>query len=633
MHFFYFRMEYCQDLIHFGKYSLLRGVLNRALQSLPVSQHEKVWQVVIAWVKESELGLTAKHLFDRYLMFDQSSREDYITFLKEMELYDEAAIQLSECLNDPNFKSTKGLTHHQLWMDLCALCANFATKVVHKIDVEGIMRSGIRKFSDEVGKLWIYLAQFYIRLGLFEKARDIYEEAIHNVTSVRDFATIFDSYIKVEESILAAKMRYLQESELDEEEKAEEASEVNLRLSRMEYLMEARPLLLNSVLLRQNANNVFQWRKRIKLLSKDPRKTLLTFAEATKTIHPEFARGRLSSLWISWARTYERFQDLAKARDVFENALKVEFKSVDEVAEVLCAWAELEIRNGNVKQSFHLLQNSLDDLGSRKTVSKAHSAGLSKNVKAWNLYLDLEEFLGTVESCKIAYDRVFDLKIVTVQMVLNYAMFLEENAYFEDSFKVYERAVQIFEFPNVKLIWDIYLDKFGARYGSSKINRLRDLYEQVLQRSPKENLADFYLKCIAMETTYGSPRHVLAIFDKAVKEIPETQRLDMYRLYIKKTEELQGILKTRDIYSEALKILSDEMAQQLCLDYFKMERNLGEIDRARAILQYGSQFADPRRYPEFWKLWREFEEASGNEDTFKEMLRIERSLEATFSQV
>lgn len=51
------------------------------------------------------------------------------------------------------------------------------------------------------------------------------------------------------------------------------------------------------------------------------------------------------------------------------------------------------------------------------------------------------------------------------------------------------------------------------------------------------------------------------------------------------------------------------------------------------ILQYGSQFADPRREPAYWQNWREFEESHGNEDTFREMLRVQRSVETSFSQV
>lgn len=60
-----------------------------------------------------------------------------------------------------------------------------------------------------------------------------------------------------------------------------------------------------------------------------------------------------------------------------------------------------------------------------------------KSVKLWSKYVDLEESIGTVESTKMAYDRILELKIASPQMIINYANFLEENKYFEESYKVF----------------------------------------------------------------------------------------------------------------------------------------------------------------------------------------------------
>ena len=69
----------------------------------------------------------------------------------------------------------------------------------------------------------------------------------------------------------------------------------------------------------------------------------------------------------------------------------------------------------------------------------------------------------------------------------------------------------------------------------------------------------------------------------------------------------------------------------MCIKFAEMERRLGEIDRARAIYGHASQFCDPRVEQEFWKKWEAFEVQHGNEDTFKEMLRIKRSVQAQFN--
>jgi pre-mRNA-splicing factor SYF1 len=77
--------------------------------------------------------------------------------------------------------------------------------------------------------------------------------------------------------------------------------------------------------------------------------------------------------------------------------------------------------------------------------------------------------LGTIESAKAAYDKVLELKIANAQIIVNYAQFLEENKYFEESFKVYERGVELFTFPVSFEVWNIYLSKFTKRYVSTRI--------------------------------------------------------------------------------------------------------------------------------------------------------------------
>lgn len=63
-------------------------------------------------------------------------------------------------------------------------------------------------------------------------------------------------------------------------------------------------------------------------------------------------------------------------------------------------------------------------------------ARLFKSLKLWSFYVDLEESLGTVESTKAVYDKILELRIANAQIIVNYAAFLEENKYFEESFKV-----------------------------------------------------------------------------------------------------------------------------------------------------------------------------------------------------
>lgn len=54
-------------------------------------------------------------------------------------------------------------------------------------------------------------------MSLFSQARDVYEEAILTVVTVRDFTQVFDSYAQFEESMIAAKMETTAEMGKDED--------------------------------------------------------------------------------------------------------------------------------------------------------------------------------------------------------------------------------------------------------------------------------------------------------------------------------------------------------------------------------------------------------------------------------
>ena len=307
--------------------TITRKTFDRALQSLPITQHEPIWDRYLEWTKKFNIPETTIPIYRRYLQYNPSYREELVNYLETISQYEEASRQLSICINDDHFIPLSGSTKHQLWMRLCDMCALHPIETSRSLKVESVIRSGINRFSDEVGRLWTRLADYYIRLGQFERARDIYEEAMQTVTTVRDFTLIFDSYLKCEENILMATMREAEELEQEihsqgggegedgdgaegggeEGEGAEEENkrlltslnnEIELRLARLEYLTERRPILLNSVMLRQNPNNVYEWHKRIKLYRGDIPRMLMTYMEAIKTILPSQAYGKLSTLWL-----------------------------------------------------------------------------------------------------------------------------------------------------------------------------------------------------------------------------------------------------------------------------------------------------------------------------------------------
>ena len=55
-----------------------------------------------------------------------------------------------------------------LWTELCQLISKNPTEI-KSLDVDAIMRSALRKYTDQIGALWTSLADYYVRSGLFER--------------------------------------------------------------------------------------------------------------------------------------------------------------------------------------------------------------------------------------------------------------------------------------------------------------------------------------------------------------------------------------------------------------------------------------------------------------------------------
>lgn len=624
-------MDYCSFMSSQCKITRTRHVFDRALRALPITQHHRIWPLYLLFLKKFDIPESAVRVYRRYLKLFPEDAEEYIEYLTNADRLDEAAQQLANIVDDENFVSKHGKSNHQLWNELCELISKNPDQV-QSLNVDAIIRGGLRRYTDQLGSLWNSLADYYVRSGLFDRARDIYEEAIQTVTTVRDFTQVFDAYAQFEELSLSRKMEDAAAN--SGEASAETDVDIELRLSRFEYLMERRLLLLNSVLLRQNPHNVPEWHKRVQLYEGKPHEIINTYTEAVQTVQPKLAVGKLHTLWVEFAKFYEKNNQLDDARVVFEKATQIEYVKVDDLATVWCEWAELDIRQDNYENALKLMHRATA-MPKRKVAyhdeTETVQMRLYKSLKVWSMYADLEESFGTFKTCKAVYDRIIDLKICTPQIIINYAMFLEEHNYFEEAFRAYEKGISLFKWPNVFDIWNTYLTKFLQRYGGEKLERARDLFEQCLDDCPPELAKCFYLLYAKLEEEHGLARHAMAVYERATTAVKPEEMFDMFNIYIKKAAEIYGLPRTRQIYEKAIEVLPEENSRLMCVRFAEMETKLGEIDRGRAIYAHCSQMSDPRITADFWQTWKEFEIRHGNEDTMREMLRIKRSVQATYN--
>eukprot|EP00922_Rhytidocystis_sp_ex-Travisia-forbesii_P015127 GHVS01022595.1.p1 GENE.GHVS01022595.1~~GHVS01022595.1.p1 ORF type:complete len:872 (+),score=97.66 GHVS01022595.1:29-2644(+) len=619
---------YCSFLRSQKCITRTRRTFDRCLRSIPITQHDLIWEAALEFVRSSDVEETAVKLYRRCVMVCPDKVEEFVDFLQEKERWDEAAALLAKSINDDRFVSSRSKTKHQLWMELCDMLTAHPESI-KSISVEEVLRCGLMKFVEEVGKLWCSLADHFIRLGQFERARDVYEEGIVSVSTLHDFALVFDAYAAFEENLVAAKLE--EEQEHGGSDTAEHRVEVDLYIRRLERLMDRRPELVSSVKLRQNPHNVNEWLHRVHLFRETPLKVVETFSDAVRTIDPGKAVGRFPVIWCRFSRYYEEYDDLPNARAIFQKASNVPFRGIDDLASIWCEWVEMELRH---KQYGPALQTA------RQALVKPHNvdpdsaqARLFRSVKLWSMVADVEESLGTLDTVRVCYDKMFALKVITPQLVINFAQYLHELRYFEESFKVYERGIALFNWPHLNDIYLIYLTSVVQRFGSTKLERARELFEQAVREVPPKFARRLYLSYARLEEECGLAKHALRIYEKACNAVTDAQKFDMFVLYIAKTADLFGVTKTRRIYEQAIEQLPDAQAKTICLQYAQVEKGLGEIDRSRSIYTHASQFSDPSKDPEFWREWREFEVSHGNEESFRDMLRVKRSVQAQYSQV
>ncbi|KAI8839080.1 hypothetical protein BJ741DRAFT_510031, partial [Chytriomyces cf. hyalinus JEL632] len=648
-------LNYARFLMHQPAPTRCRRTFDRALKALPITQHPRIWDLYLKFASQCG-GETAIRIWRRYLKLQGlDAAEDYVELLlikmerRKGPRYAEAARVLSIIMSDPSYVSPKGKTSFQLWTEFCELAVSHAESgsgLMNVLNVERMIRAGIAKFTDQVGRLWNYLARWHVARGKFEIARDVYEEAIVKVHTVRDFTMVFDAYAEFEESVISARMEEIAGLEEDTAAEDREALEVDvdMRLARLEKLMERRPFLVNDVLLRQNPHNVNEWDRRAHLWKErgNAAKVVETYSEAVATIVPKKSSGKLHLLWTGFATFYEENQELDQARKIFERAVNVVYKHVDDLAELWCQWAEMELRHKQFKRALEVMgRATVPPLLSKKTPNLGlirynddelpPQTRIFKSLKLWSFYVDLEESIGTMESTKLVYERIMELKIATPQVIINCANFLEENKWFEESYKAYERGIELFGYPVAFELWNLYLQKFVQRHGADKLERARDLFEHALDKCPENFAKTLYLMYAKLEEDHGLTRHAMKIYDRATRAVSQADRFPVFELYIAKSVSFFGRTSAREIYSRALEVLPDKTARTMAVRFAQLEASLFEVDRARAIWSYGSQFADPRIDAEYWKFWQEFETKHGNEDTFKEMLRLKRSVQAKFN--
>lgn len=79
-------------------------------------------------------------------------------------------------------------------------------------------------------------------------------------------------------------------------------------------------------------------------------------------------------------------------------------------------------------------------------------------------------------------------------------------------------------------------------------------------QAPAEDVKPIYLQYAKLEEDYGLAKRAMKVYDQAVKAVPNSEKMNMYEIYIARAAGIFGIPKTREIYEVSIHFL--------CLEHF-----------------------------------------------------------------
>ena len=164
-------LGYCNFLISQKKITMTRRTFDRALQALPLTQHDLIWDPYIKFAKSCGVLETAACVFRRYILLEPQAVTEYIEYLIKIEKYDEAVKQLCKLMNDEHFEGTEK-SRSDLLSELLTILIKHPKEIV-SVNVEQMIRNGIRQFEEDQGKWWCMYAEYFQRMNNVEKARDV----------------------------------------------------------------------------------------------------------------------------------------------------------------------------------------------------------------------------------------------------------------------------------------------------------------------------------------------------------------------------------------------------------------------------------------------------------------------------
>ena len=682
-------LKYLKFAIEKNNLQLIRHAFDISLSSLSKNSHYKLWEQLLIYIKDLIIPLISTinqveksqveqftELIDKVLASNEERKDTsedpthhvniwVSTFLERYLIVcpkDEIVDNLLLLGNTNDTSRIKNLFEKYLFMDSDFKNKSQIRDIPYSLSIvylnalyELNESSQCQKFIEVLKELYSFnhtpleliTCKYLMKNGKFDDLETRLDQLLVNTTTVDDFGKVSKFHTDVEEALIGC---YLKKME-DTGKQAELYKILQDHVAKLENLTKYHDIRLNDLYLRRNPNNVSTWSQRVNL-KKTLKQKCDIYAKGILTIDPLKVKepGVFGKFWSDYAQIYWKNNDLNSAREIFEKALNVPFPNIKDLEIIWMTWIEDELEIKDMERVFTLLSEALKIPENPVALLEQYENPQNKvptkfvmfhSLKLWIFYLNLIEsrsfdtdFKGSEHYGKNIeiYENMIRLKVITPLLYVTYAKLARK---FDDdirkSFQIYSRAISTFP-PEVKFdIWLLYLK--DAIASNLPVEQIRDLFNDALSQ-----LVPYDIDCISIyilnneyeESLNGVTEVTISKLVKSAKELSGKyidSKLKLWDMALEKTKSHFGLEMARPLYEDCITVVPRDKSTTYIIAFAKLEETLGEIARAREILQYGAQLVPPARNEHLWDYWEKLEISNGNKERYKDMLKLKKKLQ------
>ncbi|ELP84316.1 pre-mRNA-splicing factor SYF1, putative [Entamoeba invadens IP1] len=573
----------------------MRRVFDRALRSLPSGQHKILWGVIMKYIVSLDSPKLFNNMVTRHLKYDRSLSVEYVKVcIEKGSLY----LPTAASILIKHLGSTWRVRREEYELLVQVIENGGADDVV---DVESVLRHGINEYINDSGRLWVGLARWHIRQGRVESGIVVLEQAMEEVVSVRDLYIVRECY----EAVISSLSQNSNDTDKDDNQR--------IVHERGETVLAHVMMQVNGVLLRKNPEDVSEWisRSHMYIEQGDVVSAVDTLLEGIKTVK-EGINGTKSDIYSELISWYSRAGKYEVVNSLYNKA-KTESLSQEEEGKLSELIVKDSVKRGDVTKALEYVEEAT-----------LKSSRIKREGSVWRAYLAVEKTRKGLLGIVSVYEKMIEIGCITAREVLEYIDLITKEGKalgIEDTvWSIYERSILKFTYPIAGKLWMKYFDDFVSKYGETKVERCRELYESALLKCPAEFKLEISKKAVAFESTKNSSYRVIELYKKIVKEVNPESLCETYLLYGQAVNELEGSQSAQKVYEEGVLKVGRREEWRLYLECAKCLIENEDVDNARDMFVKGAKRCSVKEHPEFWNTWNDFEEQFGNELTYKDLL-------------